>query len=369
MNKKQKTRLVISLLPIFIAVMLLYFYVTRPVKIGIIISTRTSIGHEENLAIRFYRDRFPGIGLRKTEYIIYNPPIDKNEISQAYKKLNDAGVSIIIGGGISTEGIILAEESQKNRIPTFGINPTTHFISDRKDRFFRTVISSHYQGKYLARVIEKEGISRLAILTDMDNKSYADAYSSSVTGFFKGKSRSFAYTRTGSMWIDLHSFNPQGILMILPAESMSEAIIEVKRKNPSVIFISSLWDFDRLASTFNTPEINGVLSLHIRGITSEKNDPIVKKFEAEYTITSDFAMLVFSIMDIVYEGIKYAGAERDALIKYFEEPRYYNDGYGSLYMNQYGDSFPNHLFLKEIKDGRIVLRERIALEEFAGKRD
>ena len=51
--------------------LILIFY--RPAKIGIILSNETTMGYEENLAIKYYQSRYPRTGKISSQILYRNP--------------------------------------------------------------------------------------------------------------------------------------------------------------------------------------------------------------------------------------------------------------------------------------------------------
>lgn len=113
----------------------IYFFYSRPIRIGLILNVQTPLGNEENLYARYYRDIHPKIGLRLVDFIIENQAVNEQEVKEAYNRLVKLGVSAIVGGTISEEGRWLAEESEKSSVPTFGITSSSSLLSKKKILF------------------------------------------------------------------------------------------------------------------------------------------------------------------------------------------------------------------------------------------
>ena len=137
--KKRKAIIVIIYFIVLVVAGIIYSYITRPIKIGVILPIQSPLGNEENLFVRYYRDTHPKIGQRPVEFIIENKAVSEKEIKAAFEEMNNKGVSVIIGGVISEEGKWLSEESAKYSLPTFGITASSAQLSNKKDAFFRLV--------------------------------------------------------------------------------------------------------------------------------------------------------------------------------------------------------------------------------------
>ncbi len=340
-------------------------FFTRPVTIGVVLSTETTLGNEENMAVRFYRTKHPRIGWRPVHYLIRNPKLDEMEIIEAYRELERADVAAILGGSISRTGMIIAKEAQRSGIPTFGITSSTHSLSDRKDNFYRVVTSTRFIGSNLATHFKKKRISRVAILTSVENKAYADPLAHMFQNAFEGESIKIPFQSAETAFKTMWDWNPEVVVSILPETGLIRIIKEVKATKPEVRIVSTEWGFDKVVSMFSGPILNGVRSYTRRGKIARGYQGIVHDFERKYELRATFGTVnSFSCLSLIYRGIEEVGSDRDRLRAWLEQPRLFDMGYGKIFINEFGDSIMQYHNIREIADDRLMLIEKVRVREF-----
>ena len=345
----------------------IFRFVTRPIKIGVVISTDTALGNEENLAVRFYKEKNPRIGLRPVHYIIHNPSIKKKDVVKAYRDLENAGVSVIIGGAISQTGIVLAEEAARSGIPTFGLSASTHLLSQKKDNFYRVVTSTEFLGPLLADYLQQQEISRVATITSLENRAYADPLADAFQHTFKGESITIPFESTPETFERLFAWNPETIFSILPTASLIQVIKEVRLRKVDILIISSPWGVKQLLSLFSGPQLNGIRAIYYTGkeIIAPEYQALITAFEQQYDILSSFASVhTFSVLNMIYQAVTEVGTNRDKINTYFEHPRIYELGYGNIFLDAFGDAINQYYYIHEIRDGKFVLAETLKVQQF-----
>ncbi|MCP4748195.1 MAG: amino acid ABC transporter substrate-binding protein [Desulfobacteraceae bacterium] len=344
---------------------LAYWHLCRPVKIGVILSTDTTMGNEENLAVRFYRELHPKIGLRPVEYIIKNPSTDEKQIIQAYRELEQGGVCAILGGSISKTGIIIAKQASRSGIPTFGITTSTHTLDKKKDHFYRITTSSRFIGSNVTAYLTKSGVSRLAILTCASNRAYADPLAEMVQKTFRGKILKISFTNGQEALRKMWAHNPDAVFIILPETDLIQVLQAIRHKNSELLVLCTEWGFDKVASMFSGPILNGVQSFTRRLSITPKYRGMLHQFENLYEIRASFgAVNTFSCLALLYQAIETAGPYPDKINGYLEQSRILDSGYGKVFMTEFGDSIMQFHYIREIADGRVVLKEKIKIEQF-----
>ena len=361
-----KTKIFIGLLLVLLLAACIFWFITRPVKIGVVISTETFIGSEEDLAVRFYKQRYSRIGLRPVHYVIHNPSSKKEDVVKAYRDLENAGVSVIIGGAISQTGIILAEEAARSGIPTFGITSSSHLLSRKKDHYYRVVTSTEFVGPLLADYFNRQKISRVAIISSVENKAYAEPLADGFQQAFKGESIIVPFVSPSETFEHLFAWNPEAVFSIIPSESLIQIAKEIKRRKSPVLIMSSPWAIERLPSLFSGSEINGIQAFNYTGDTvAPAYKSLVTAFEQKYDIDPTFASVyTFSVLNMIYQAVNEVGTDRDKINIYFELPRIYDLGYGKVSLDAFGDATIQYYYINEILDGQIVLKETLKVPQF-----
>ena len=361
-----KTKIFISLV-VLLLLACVFWFVTRPIKIGVVISTETVIGNEQNLAVRFYKEQYPRIGLRPVHYLIHNPPIKKEDIVKAYRDIEEAGVSVIIGGAISQIGIVLAEEAARSGIPTVGITTSTHLLSRKKDHFYRVVTSTELVGQFLADYLHRQKIARVALITSLENTAYVDPLADSFQQAFNGESLKIPFVSASETFEQMFAWNPEAVFTILPTTALIQVVKEVKLRKADILIMSSPWGVEHLLSMFSGPELNGIRTIYYTGretVVPEYKD-LITAFEQRYDIRATYASaFTYSALNMIYHIVNEVGTDRSKINTYLEQPRLYDLGYGNVYLDAFGDAIVQYYYIYEIRDRQLVLTETLKVQQF-----
>ena len=344
----------------------IFWFITRPVKIGVVISTETFIGSEEDMAVRFYKQLYPRIGLRPVHYLIHNPSIKKEDVVKAYRDLENAEVTVIIGAAISQIGIVLAEEAARSGIPTFGITTSTHLLSGKNDHFYRIVTSTEFVGPLLADYFHRQKIARVAIINSVENTAYVDPLADSFQQAFNGESLKIPFVSTPETFEHLFAWNPEAVFAIIPARSLIQIVKEIQLRKADILIMSSPWAIERLPSLFSGQELNGIQAFNYTGETiAPEYQALITAFKQQHDIDPTFASVyTFSVLNMIYQAVNEVGTDRDKINTYFEHPQIYNLGYGNVYLDAFGDATIQYYYINEILNGQIVLKETLKVQQF-----
>lgn len=309
---------------------------SKPIHIGVILPIDTSLGNEENLFIRYYQDRHPRIGIRPVKFMIENPASEEKQFKDSYRKLNGQGVSAIIGGVLSKDGVWLAEESAKTGIPTFGLTPSSAVLSGKKDAFFRLCATNASQAKAVGLYYHKTGVNRLAVVFSLDNKAYAEPYINVIAENFTGEIVQIPFAPNEETYQKIFGANPDGIFTILAAKDVIQVVKTARERNPNIRLGSSSWGSVEILSLYSGPLLDGVLffslgsELHGEVYKAEITD-FEKKYKMKATNGSHYAL---SVLTIMYEAIRKIGFSREDLKAYFQTPRIYDTIYGKIAVDE-----------------------------------
>lgn len=357
--KKRKLIIVIISIMILAAVGVTYSYITRPIKIGVIIPIQSPLGNEENLFVRYYRDAHPKIGQRPVELLIENNVETEKEIKTAYEEMKNKGASIIIGGVTSEEGKWLSEQSAMYDLPTFGITASTALLKDKKDAFFRFVPTNDLQAELVAKYYSKLGKKKLVLITDIKNKSYVEPFAKVITEKFNGKVVNVPFRADEETYNKIVSNNPDSVFCILQAKDVIDVINNLKAKHPEIKIGSSSWGSAEILSMYSSPVLDGVLLFSGSSkIIGEKFKTEISNFQSKYDIEATKGTnYAASVIKAIYRGIEAVGDSSEALKKYFETPRDYETAYGKTQLNEYGDSLLNNMIVMVTTEGKVSNEE------------
>lgn len=351
---------------IFASIIIVLFFILymRPIKIGILLTTDTTFGSEENMALRFYSNKRPVLGMRPIKYLFKNPKLDDNEIVKSYRELEEDGVSVIIGGSISRTGALLAQESKRSAIPTFGITTSSEIFSGKKDSYYRIVPASKIQASAIIPFLESKNIKRLAIITSTSNREYSESYSKALKEKFNGSILVVPFDSFHKNPDGILNWKPHSVFCILNASNFIQAIKAVKKSNRSIIIIGSAWS-SALISIFSGPLLDDVILTSQRGPVLPEYQNLIKEFENLYHFNSSFASInAISILNIALQGLREAGPGIKNLNRYFEGPRIYEIGYGLVYIDEYGDAIVPNYYAYKILNGKKGEAEIFKIQEF-----
>jgi len=361
-----KYKLVILLICLITCFLVLIFRFLTPVKIGVILSVDTATGYEENLAIHFWRNKFPRIGLRPVLLVVETPKLGENEFKESYERLVKKGVSVIVGGALSVEGVILAKLSERYDVPTFGITTATTLLNGRKDNYYRLMTPADIEAIYTSIYLSELGIKRLLIIVSKYNKEFSQTYADHLKE--RMGTCDIVFSRNELVLKKLASFKPDGVFMILPSAQVSILSKIIRNFDEGIKLFSSPWGRTLTFKDLWTPSLNGLEYITIDTPNFIKYGDLAKEFEKTYSIPAGIGTgYAFSTMGIVYEAIEKVGTERKKLIEYFNTPRIYDTTYGKVYMDEYGDPVMDSLYILRIENGEVVQIGRRLVDEFYKK--
>ena len=351
-------------LAILIAATIIALNLLKPILIGVVLPIDTSLGNEENLFVRYFQNRHPRIGLHPVKFIIENPPAVEADVRNAARRLNERGVSAIIGGVLSKDGVWLADDAAKSGIPTFGITSSSSVLSGKKDSFFRLTPNNDSQARAVGQYYQQKGLKRLGVVTSIDNISYVDPYVRVLRENFNGEIVQIPFTSAEKVAPKILKANLDGVFTILPAKDVIQVIKITREQNPEILIGSSSWGSIEILSLYSGPLLDGVLffSLGVE-VYGEEYKADVAEFEKLYNMkATNGSAYTVSLLHILHTAIEEVGPSRAALRAYFNTPRTYDTSYGRMSMDEYGDGQTNRITLLQTLNGRMNTMEVIELK-------
>lgn len=363
--------LTLVLVSIVILSIIFIFPYMFPIKIGVIISTDTVLGSEENLALRFFKDEFQKLGNRKVEFIIENPHLEKEDIEEAFQRLEKERVCAIIGGSVSYSGKILSELAKDSKIPVLTLSVTTSLLDRKKDDLYRFMLSTSIRGKALSRFLEKNKIKNLVIVSSDFNEEFSATYVDSIEKNFEGN---ILKLRIGELETErkteilnlLKDFNPDAFFLMLQSNDLIRFLLRFKGYFKDRMFISSLWALDMALMNLENDLLNGVIFPSEYEITGDfSKDPLIRELEKLYGFKFSLATFnTLSVMRILFSLLKEDGADSEKLIDSLNEPReYYLSNDEKIYLNEYGDAFKDWFYFIRYRDKNFYLVDKMNVKD------
>lgn len=338
----------------------------RPIKIGVILSSETTLGYEENLVVKYFQSRYPRIAQRPVKFLIENPEtIDEKLFTEAYERLESQGAAVILSGEISKAGMLVAPLAEKSGITTFGITTSTHLLSGKNDNFFRTVTPTDFLGSQMAQYINSKGVSKVAVITSVENSSYADSLAQSFEKEYDGDIRRHPFVDYDGVSELLRQYKPDALYCILKETSLIQVIKAAEEWGEKPEMFSSDWGFMQLVSMFSGPQLDGITAITRQADIPLEYVDLINDFEAAYNIKTTFASYyAFSILFMLYDAVEKVGPRAKRINEYFNTPRVYDELQGLFYMDEYGDPQLQYHYFSQIQNNELVLRERFENPNF-----
>lgn len=366
MDSALKKRLWIFLSIVIASLSGLLLWLTRPITIGVLISLDSSVGYEENQAIQFYRNIHPRIGLRRVQLKVENPALDEESITQAFRRLEEEEVSIIIGGALSYEGLILSELSAESNLAVISPSSSSSYLSDKDDGFFRVSMANYDQGRYPAYYLNDHGVNSMVMLISEMNRSFSEPLADAFIADFQGQAVKIFNDPENPDPQAIIDLNPQGIFFILPSNEIIPYLNAFNTHLPDAQLVTSTWGYQQLLSVFSGSALDGMLVMTFTGL--EMTEPFESQrleFAELHRLNPTFASgFVFASMNLCYQAIGETGDDPLAIRNYLAQDRFIDWPWGRLYMNRLGDSLGESFYIYEIRNSQIELIKLYPVENF-----
>jgi ABC-type branched-subunit amino acid transport system substrate-binding protein len=351
------------IIPVFLFIFAasLYFYQKSNHSIGIVICTDSSLGNEANQAVRFYADdvkrRYPHL-----RFIIKNPLSHERAIEKACRELAASGVSLIIGGSLSSRGIIMYEALKSSGVPFLGITVSTEKLSGIEDNFFRICMPADKRGKAYSLLLNEREHKNVVVIKEDCNPLSTESFAGSFITHFKGKTTVLSYEEA----LKQKDYSPfDGIMCILPPTEL----VQILKKSDNAggsgpVIYSSDRGFDEIRFLFSGHLLDGLTSLTLL----ENLDPVyaemMKELESQTLIRPAYSSVtVFALLDLAAAAVTETAGSRKRLQKYFRTPKSYSTGGGKCSFNSFGDPVYEQVVIRSIKNGAVVTQGHLKLSD------
>lgn len=365
-------KIVISLSTVVAAGIIVFLLIiTAPIKIGVLISLDSSIGNEELLSLQHYVRTHQQIGLRPVQLLVENPELNEKSITASFNKLLAQDVSLIIGASLSYSGQIAAKLAKNKNIAFISPTTSTSSLLNKKDNFYRIIMSNYEQGIHPARHVSKQGLKSAVLLLSEQNKAYSEPLADAFIEGFTGKAIKFFNDPENPIPEQIIAMNPEIVFFILPASETIHYLKPLKKQLPDTMIMTSTWGAQQLKSVFSGEILEGLLVVTPSG--PERNEPfksILNDFSKQYRMEPSFVSdMTIVAIKLAYTAIEKAGTTRGDIIKELDTPRIMEWSFGPLYMNEYGDVIQDYYYMYVLKDDTFQLVQKFKIEEFFNATD
>ncbi|HAE20756.1 MAG TPA: hypothetical protein DCG47_00310, partial [Spirochaetaceae bacterium] len=225
------------------------------------------------------------------------------------------------------------------------------------DNFFRLCPSNDAQAKAVALTYKKKNCEKLMLVTSESNAAYVEPYVAMLERHFPGTILQLPFITTEELSRGIDRFKPDGLFNILPAKDLIQVINLIRERGDTFIVGSASWGSTEILSLYSGPALDGVLFflLGLDELTGSYKAEI-SSFEERYRMTAtNGTFYAVSIMHIIREAVLAVGPSRAALKTWLATPRTYTTAFGSLAMDEFGDSVTGKTLIMQTANG--ILRQ------------
>lgn len=292
-----------------------------------------------------------GIAGRRIELKIEDDLGTPEGARAAENRLIDSGVVAVIGHYTSNQTLEGYAVTQQRGTILISGTASTSLLSEKKDLFFRSVVATDTMGQGFAYYIRQQrALSRIAILYDQDNHTYAEPMSQAFSETFhklggnivsQVKFSAAASPDFAPLVNSLRDAQPDGILLI--ASPTNSAVIA------QIIYLSG-WRIPLFSSSWGQGDAliqNGgdaVEGMEII-IAIDINDPApeLRDFKTRYQKLFSrppifTAIEGYETMHILATALKKTGGEANGLAEALMGIKNFQGLTGPIRLNEYGDA-------------------------------
>ncbi|HBP18470.1 MAG TPA: hypothetical protein DEA08_11895 [Planctomycetes bacterium] len=340
-----------------------YSWSRRPIRIGLLVSPSTALGHEATLAVRYYLDAHPQVGGRPVELVVRTPSLNPDEQRAAFRELERAGVSLIVGAAVSQAGVVQAAESARSGLPTFSVSASTAALSSKSDAFYRLVVDTTACGSAAAKFLSSR-YRRVAILTGASNRAYTEAFGAAIEDALAVERRRLSLGDEDAAIAALGEFQPDAVFAIVSPSDLLRVVGRVRATTREVTIFSS--DCGMIAlPTYSGQNLEDLRFISQNGVPlpryAEQLEGLTERSDHKPAHTAAYCL---SIMELIYQGLREVGEGRAALKAWLDQPRTYDYAYGRVYIDGTGDAIRERWHLFRVHEGQLTLVESLPDERF-----
>lgn len=326
-----------------------------------------ALGTEGRYAAELYATELNergGIGGRRLRLETRDYASDNAALPDALRELAAAGARVLVGA--YTSGAAQAALPLLDELGVALVSPaaTATSLSGRRDRFFRTIMSSERDAVVLGDIIRAEGLAPVLVLSAALNDAYAETYerplveaglAAAVLRFASPADIDFA--RVAALR-DAGAPYRSVLVVASPLDTGTVAQMLALRGLAAPLFASGWAASDDLVRGGGRA-VEGIRFVH----QVDLEDPALADFSARYaevygTPPGFAAVQTWDAMRFVEEGLSRAakaGSDPYAALAELEE---FRGAGGTIRLDEFGDA-RRSLYLKAVRDGRIVVLGKV----------
>jgi branched-chain amino acid transport system substrate-binding protein len=308
-----------------------------------------------------------GVGGRPLELIVRDDEQDPEAARRAVRELADLGVVAVVGH--MTSAMTEATLAQANRAHLLMVSPTTSAARYQglDDWLVLLNLSTKASTAALAeRMVRVEKVRRLAVLQDLSNEVFTQAWVDgvreelarhggevAVVTFTSGEARPLGEVAALAL-----AEKADGVLLLANSLDSASLAQQVRKRDPRVPLFGSDWGFTQDVVAHGGTAVEG--AIFTQKVNVEDRSPRFSRFRdayvARFSRAPDFAAaLSYEAVQLVAEGLR-RDVTRDGLRRALLTLGTFEGLQGTLKLDRYGD-VERRQFVLTIRGGRIVPAE------------
>jgi len=307
-----------------------------------------------------------GIDGRQIEFIVEDDLGTPQGAQAAENKLIDAGVVAVVGHFTSDQTMAGYEVASARGMLLLNATASTSLLSGKKDLLFRTVVSTDALGKGFAKYVRQQrGLTRIAIIYDIDNDAYAVPLYQTFSNIFESMGGqitttikfSGAVSQDFSSLVDeVKSSKPEGILIIASPSNTAIIAQDIALKDWKVALFSSSWGQGETLIENGGKAVEGMeimIGLDVNASTPELQS-FKSAFQKRFAHSPAFtAVEGYETMQLLVMALNKTSGTATGLAEALLELKDFKGLTGPIFLDEYGDAI-RPLFIQRVKDAKFV---------------
>lgn len=308
-----------------------------------------------------------GVGGRRLELIVKDDEQDPEAARRAVRELVDQGVVAIVGH--MTSAMTEATLAQANQARVLMVSPTTSAAryEGLDDWLVLLNLSTRASTAALVeRMIRVEKVRRLAVVQDLSNKVFTQAWvdgvreelgrrgaEAAVVTFTSGEARPLGEVAALAL-----AGRADGVLLLANSLDSASLAQQVRKRDPRIQLFGSDWGFTQDVVAHGGQAVEG--AIFTQKVNIEDQSPRFSRFRdaylARFSRAPDFgAALSYEAVQLVAAGLR-RDATREGLRRALLTLGTFEGLQGPLRLDRFGD-VERQQFVLTIRGGRIVPAE------------
>lgn len=209
-------------------------------------------------------------GKRKVELLTGDDRQDPAAAAEAVKALLDQNVACVIGHMTSAMSLVGTKIANERKIPLISPTTTTTDLTGIDDYFFRVISSTRtYSGKMAAFLADKKSLRKVALVYDLNNKSYTETWCDNFAAEFKKRGGEVIFRKTysagasvqfGELAKEVLAAKPEAVVLAMSAMDAAMFCQQVRKLDTSVILATSEWPATEKLIELGGKAVEGIFS-------------------------------------------------------------------------------------------------------------